>query len=211
MSMHPIDSLMFDVDGTIWDSTFVIARAWTKVLADHGYGSIILTADQLKHEFGKPLSDIADDLLPEIESQDRQKILDEWIIVQANCLQFDPPTLYDGLEATLQELSSRYQLFVISNAQVGYIENLFKVTGIGKYFVDHVCNGDTGLSKAGNITYIAEKYGLKHPAYIGDIQGDYLSTREAGVDFIYAAYGFGDVAEYEYRINCPADLLKIGL
>ena len=209
MSSKPIDSLLFDVDGTIWDSTFVICKAWNAVLAGNGYGMIHLTADDLKREFGKPLDVIADDLIPSVPLADRKNILAQWVEHQAACILTDPPLIYEGLEEALAQLSKKYPLFVVSNSQVGYIESMFDVTGLGKYFVDHVCNGDTGLAKDGNITYMAEKHHLQNPAYIGDIQGDYLATRKAGVDFIYAAYGFGEVPVYEYRIDKPLDLLKL--
>ncbi len=200
---------MFDVDGTIWDSTGPICRAWNKVLAKNGFPSTILTPDRLKKEFGKPLDVIGDDLLPEIPSAKRTAILNQWITVQAECILTDVPDLYEGLEEALEKLSEKYPLFVISNSSKGYIESLYEVTGLDKYFRDHVCNGDTGLPKDGNIRYMTEKHSLLHPAYVGDIQGDYEASRKAGAYFIHAAYGFGDVSDWDLRIDKPLDLLKL--
>ena len=42
---------------------------------------------------------------------------------------------------------------------------------------------------------IAERNHLKHPVYVGDTIGDYNACQEAGVPFVFAAYGFGEVPE----------------
>jgi phosphoglycolate phosphatase len=39
--------------------------------------------------------------------------------------------------------------------------------------------------------------------------GDYKATKEAGLPFIHAAYGFGEVPDADYVVNAPLDLLNI--
>ena len=117
--------------------------------------------------------------------------------------------VYDGLEETLKELNKRYPLFVVSNCQAGYIELVFEKTGLGKYFTGHLCPGDSGEAKAANIRSIAKKYQLKAPVYVGDTFGDYQACQEAGVPFVFASYGFGQVDTPDYVIEKPADLLKL--
>ena len=56
-----------------------------------------------------------------------------------------PCHIYEGLEETIRELSGRYQLMIVSNSQAGYIEAFLKNTGLGEYFADHVCFGDTEI------------------------------------------------------------------
>ena len=52
---------------------------------------------------------------------------------------------------------------------------------------------------------------LQSPVYVGDTMGDFLSCRKAGVPFVFASYGFGDVPEPDYRIEKPADLITLFL
>ena len=43
---------------------------------------------------------------------------------------------------------------------------------------------------------------------MGDTSGDLEAAKLAGVPFIYAAYGFGDVSSPDYMINQISDLLS---
>ena len=45
--------IIFDVDGTLWDSTREVAVAWNKVLQDEMEGHEILTAEGLQKEIWK--------------------------------------------------------------------------------------------------------------------------------------------------------------
>ncbi len=184
------DGLIFDVDGTLWDSTKVVADAWNPVFARSGFAPF-LTPDILKKEFGKPLEVILEGLLPEAPADLRSEMLEQLYEVENDCLASAPPAPYAGLEDTLRQLYGRIPMYVVSNCQAGYIESFYAATGLGHYFDDHLCPGDTGKLKANNIRTIARRYGLMRGAYIGDIQGDCDATREAGLSFIWAAYGFG--------------------
>ena len=117
--------------------------------------------------------------------------------------------LYPDLEETLKILSSRFPLFIVSNCQAGYIEVFLKSTGFGHYFKGHLCPGDTGMAKAENIMKIRENNNLSDPVYIGDTIGDFNACRKAGVPFIFAEYGFGQVDKPDYRITRPFDLTEI--
>ena len=71
------------------------------------------------------------------------------------------------------------------------------------------CPGDTGLAKAENIQKISRDYHLSDPVYVGDTMGDFHACQKAGVPFIFASYGFGEVKEPWKTIQKPADLLEI--
>ena len=203
-----MDSIIFDVDGTIWNSTDVVAVAWNEILEKEGL-DIRVTADQLKGLFGRLLPDIAKAIMPELDEAEQLRIIDLCCQEEHELLRKKGAPVYEGLEDTLKELKKRYPLFVVSNCQAGYIELVFEKTRLGKYFTGHLCPGDTGEAKAANIQSIAKKYQLKAPVYVGDTFGDYQACLEAGVPFVFASYGFGQVDTPDYRIEKPADLLKL--
>ena len=203
-----MDSIIFDIDGTIWNSTDVVAVAWNEILEKEGL-DIRVTANQLKGLFGRLLPDIAKAIMPELDEAEQLRIIDLCCQEEHELLRKKGAPVYEGLEDTLKELKKRYPLFVVSNCQAGYIELVFEKTGLGKYFTGHLCPGDTGEAKAAKIQSIAKKYQLKAPVYVGDTFGDYQACLEAGVPFVFASYGFGQVDTPDYRIEKPADLLKL--
>ncbi|MBQ3967870.1 MAG: HAD family hydrolase, partial [Lachnospiraceae bacterium] len=98
---------------------------------------------------------------------------------------------------------------VVSNCQAGYIELMFEKTGLGKYFDMHYCPDDTGLLKAGNIKKVVRELGLKAPVYVGDTSMDEKACREAGVPFVFAAYGFGNAEDPAAIIERPEDMIGL--
>ncbi len=204
------DSLIFDVDGTIWDTTPVVAPAWNEALDELGLSEFHVTSDDLKQLFGKPMDEIIERILPGKPLETRNTFRDLCYEKEEAAVGATGGKLYPELGKTLEGLSKKYRLFVVSNCQSGYIEMMLKVTGFGKYFQDHACYGDANLLKAENIKLIIERNGLKDPAYIGDTQGDADATHKAGIPFIHASYGFAKkVDKAEYIIEKPADLLNL--
>ena len=45
--------------------------------------------------------------------------------------------------------------------------------------------------------------------YVGDTQGDANATKDAELEFVVASYGFGNVDEYQYKIEKIEDLLEL--
>ena len=203
-----MDSIIFDVDGTIWNSTDVVAQAWNEVLEKEKI-DIRVTADQLKGLFGRLLPDIAKALFPELPESEQLRIIDGCCQAEHEALLRKCAPLYPQLAETLDTLSHRFPLFIVSNCQAGYIEVFLKATGFGHYFKGHLCPGDTGMAKADNIMKIRDDFNLKDPVYVGDTLGDFNACRKARVPFIFAEYGFGAVEDPDYRISAPADLMEV--
>ncbi len=204
-----MDSLIFDVDGTIWDTSPIVAKAWNAALDACGLSYAHVDAKRLKGLFGLPMDDIIADILPHEpqDIRDRFKVLcyeNEHLYLDR-----EPGLLYPEIQDIFRRLSEKFPLFIVSNCQSGYIELLLKKTGMGPYVKDFACYGDKGLLKAANIKLMVEKHGLKSPYYVGDTQMDANACIEAGVPIIYASYGFGKVDKPDAVIGKPADLLDL--
>ena len=66
------------------------------------------------------------------------------------------------------------------------------------FFKDTECWGRTFLPKSESNKILIERNNLKNPVYVGDTAGDAKSAKDAGIDFIYAEYGFGEVSDDRY-------------
>lgn len=204
-----MDSLIFDLDGTLWDSTESIAKSWNDTIHKYTDLDIEVTRETMVPLLGKLLLDIVRAIVPE-ESEERQLwLLDLCTEQEHKDLLEKCAPLYEGLEETLEALSDKYQLFIVSNCQAGYIEVFLKTSGLGDYFSGHLCPGDTGRAKAANIRQLMDMYHLTSPVYVGDTQGDCDATREAGIPFVFAAYGLGWVDEPDYTIHSFPQLLEL--
>lgn len=204
-----MDSIIFDVDGTLWDSTNEAADAWIMAAKDFNAPYAHISGERLKREFGKTAEAIAVSLYPDLPRETALAITRRACEIENDWLLSHKPAPYSDVVETVRTLSELIPLFIVSNCQAGYIEILMTTTGITPYITDHLCPGDTGLTKASNICEIVKKHGLKSPVYVGDTSGDLAASREAGVRFVFASYGFGTVDDYDAIINSPKDLLDL--
>ena len=206
-----MDSIIFDVDGTIWDSTQSVADSWNKAIREHSDLDLTLDPVSLSRVFGKTMTEIADALFPALDTEARMKLLDACYAEENRYLEDHPGLLYDGVAGTIRNLSLRYPLYIVSNCQCGYIEVMLKTSGLAPYIKDHLCFGETLRPKGETIRMLMEENGLKSPVYVGDTQGDADACKTAGIPFIFAEYGFGDVPDAATRIQRFSDLEKICL
>ena len=203
------DGIIFDLDGTFWDTTEVVSRAWNEIREKRPDVTFRATPKRLKQLFGRPLPVIAEIIFPELSREKQLRLMDECCKNEHLFLHRTPGTLFPDVEATLKILSKAYPLFIVSNCEAGYIEVFLESTGFGKYFTDHECPGNTGKYKAENILLVKERNHLSSPVYVGDTQGDADASQKANVPFIYAAYGFGDVSTYTAKLSAFSELPSV--
>ena len=83
---------------------------------------------------------------------------------------------------------------------------LLRTCSLEPFIKDHLCFGETQTSKGQTILTLMKRNGLKNPVYVGDTRGDADACAEAGIPFIFAGYGFGDVPDAKMRISKFTDL-----
>ena len=204
------ESLIFDIDGTLWDSRALVAEGYNLQLKDEGLEHLFVNAQQLKALFGKVMAEIADVLFAEIPLPERYALMERCMARENRYLQENPCAIgYPGVKETLIRLAESHRLFIVSNSQRGYPELCIRKLGLGSCITAHLCFGDTGTSKGKTIRTLMQRHNIRSCAYIGDTQGDYEATLEAGIPFIWASYGFGIPAGYGAKIDRISDLLTL--
>ncbi|MDA8228691.1 MAG: HAD family hydrolase [Desulfitobacterium hafniense] len=204
-----IDSIIFDLDGTLWNSIAGICEAWQTVLANYPKITKAVTPEDMQDCMGLPMDEIGKKLFPELDEDDQKKLMKEFCETEQAHLEEHGGMLYPKLEETLEKLAQKYKLFIVSNCQDGYIQAFFKAHSLNKYFGDFECWGVTGLSKGETNKILIARNELKKPIYVGDTMGDAQSAKVAEIPFVYARYGFGKVEEYDYVIDCFEELLTV--
>ena len=186
--------IIFDLDGTLWDSSEQLVAPWNAVARRYGEKRV-LTGEDIRAVMGKTADEIGQLLMPSVPSEMRGQIVRECCSEELSYLKRTGGILFPCLRETLNSLREMgYLLAVVSNCESGYIEVFMDYHGLAKFFDDYECIGNTRLPKADNIRLIVERNRIDKAVYVGDTQGDCDSADKAGVKFIYAAYGFGRVS-----------------
>ena len=204
------ESLIFDIDGTLWDSRALVAEGYNIQLRKEGYDHLCVNAEQLRPLFGKIMTDIADAILATVPEETRYGLMERCMKTENDYLfQNECNIGYPKVKETIAELAKHHRIFIVSNAQQGYPELCMDKLGLTPYIQGHLCFGDTGTSKGKTIRTLMEKHNIESCIYIGDTQGDYEATVEAGVPFLWCAYGFGNPDGYDAKIGSFAELLSL--
>jgi phosphoglycolate phosphatase len=204
------ESLIFDIDGTLWDSRALVAEGYNIQLRKEGLSHLCVTAEDLKSLFGKTMTDIADIMLATIPVPERYELLERCMAQEQNILHNDPCRIgYPGVKETLQKLAEKHRLFIVSNSQSGYPQLCIEKMGLEGLIQDHLCFGDTGTPKGETIRRLMRKNNIENAAYVGDTQGDLDASEAAGIPFVFAAYGFGTPDHYYAKIEAFEDLLEL--
>ena len=203
------DGIIFDLDGTLWDSTPEILKTWQMVLDRHPGLREPITMDELQSLMGLPMTEIARRLFPGESPETQMALMDECCVVENEYLAQHGATLYPELVETLLELKKTHKLCIVSNAQSGYIEAFMTAHKLWNIIDDHLAFGDTKKSKGENNLEVIRRNGFKHPVYVGDTQGDLQSAMDAGIPFVFCEYGFGNVDHFDAKISSFKELLSL--
>lgn len=204
------ESLIFDIDGTLWDSRALVAEGYNIQLEREGFQHLFVNADILKPLFGKTMTEIADVLLASIDPAERYGLMERCMATENEYLFQNPCQIgYPGVKETVAKLSETYRLFIVSNSQCGYPELCMEKLGLAPYIEGHLCFGDTGTSKGQTILTLIKKHNIHSCVYIGDTQGDREACLEAGVPFIFCTYGLGQAESWDAKIDAIDELLNM--
>ena len=210
MSTFKTNGILFDLDGTLWDSTSEIADAWNELIKiKGGVDRPPITKEELHGCMGLPMYSIAAKLFPNMPEQDRNDLMDEMGVFENDYLRERGAKLFDGIERVIEETSKNVPIFIVSNCQQGYIELLMEKGGLGGLISDFDCFGNTGLPKGQTLRLLCERCNVRDAVYVGDTQGDMEASEQAGLPFVWAAYGFGKPAHWDKRIDHFTDLLRL--
>ena len=204
------ESLIFDIDGTLWDSRALVAEGYNIQLKAEGLEHLYTNAEALRPLFGKVMTEIGDVLFASIPQPERYELMERCMETENRYLFENECKIgYPKVRETMEELAKTHRLFIVSNSQCGYPELCMDKLGIRDLFSGHMCFGDTGTSKGQTILTLMRKHNIGSCIYIGDTQGDLEACEEAGIPFIFCGYGLGSAERWDARIESIEELLEM--
>ena len=199
-------AVLFDLDGTLWDSTQQIIAPWNQLLQERGIDHVF-THEESCSCMGKTVDQIAAMLFPQLSAEDGVQLVKDLCAAEVVALEKSGASPYPLLRETLLKLKEKYFLGIISNCEDGYIQAFLTAHDYRSVIDDFECIGRTGRCKGDNIRLVMERNGIERAIYVGDTASDRAAAELAEIPFVHASYGFGKV-DAEHKLSCIADVVE---
>lgn len=193
-------AIIFDLDGTLWDTSDTVVRIWNEVLSLR-CPKLKMSKEIMSSLMGKNKAQFTEEFFVGVEKNEAESLISEIFKREQEYLIKYGANMYDGVMDTLCELKKDYALAIVSNCQSGYLNAFLTHYGLKDMFTDTECAGSSPLPKGENIKLLATRNSFEKAIYVGDTKSDENAAREACLPFVYASYGFGDVDDYIAKIN----------
>jgi phosphoglycolate phosphatase len=204
-----VDGILFDLDGTLWDTTEACAAGWNEVARRHSVPFRPIAPSDVRAVVGKPHEACIREVFAGVSEEHLRALIDETPEEDNRMVARLGGVLFPNVKAVLAQLQAHCPLFIVSNCQAGYIETFLRYTGCAGMFQDFECWGRTRRSKAENLRAIIDRNGLKVPIFVGDTEGDAAAARACVVPFVHVTYGFGGCAAPDFRVSQLHELTSI--
>ena len=202
--------VIFDLDGTLWDSAVSVAESWNIEIERVTGQASRLTADAIRRNMGRTMNEIADDVMGGFPLPFRYELARKCEVFENAYITEHGGELFEGVRETLEELKAQgVQMAIVSNCQEGYVPAFLDSMDMRGIFDDYEEWGRSGFLKAENIRLVMERNGADKAVYVGDIQKDADASAKAGVPCIWAAYGFGHIDKPAGVLNEFSDLPQV--
>lgn len=194
-------AIIFDLDGTLWNSTKQVVKAYNNTIKSFGL-NFVITEDEINMQMGKTAEEISKALFPQLGNEDAKRLLTLCMNNESIELTKFGGELYPNLEKTLNKLSQDYKLIIVSNCQESYLEAFFTYhKKLKRFFTDYESHGRTNLPKGENIKLVMKRNNIEKAVYVGDTLGDFEASKLAKIPFVFASYGFGKIEGIKEKVS----------
>ncbi|MGI6009114.1 MAG: HAD family hydrolase [Methanomethylophilus sp.] len=213
------DAVIFDIDGTVYDSSEGIIHALRDALEELGEPPV--NDETVRSLIGPPIGASIAKLRG--YPKEKEELLTRTFRSILGAKYLGEASVYPGIADLLKKLKSEgYLLGVATNKRGDFTERMLADSGLLAYFDDVEGMDPEGtLNKTQIVGKCIEKLGSERgrTVMIGDASSDYNSAKANGIGFIAVLYGFGyhspgDVPAGHRCARTPSeipDLLRITL
>lgn len=208
MSLNRPDAILFDLDGTLWDTVSVCTEAWNRKLARLKPPHHKILDSALASAMGLAHDDLRANIFPHLSREEGMALLLTLFEEEVALIRVKGAKIYPGVTEGLHILSKSFKLHIVSNCGPEYLEAFLDVSRLRALFCDVECHGRTGLTKAENISLLIKRNQIQNAIYVGDTASDEASAKKAGVPFLFVEYGFGKCVGNPLRFKDFTELVK---
>ena len=194
---------VFDLDGVLIDSLPNMKNSWGIVRLKH---KIDVPFSEYEKHIGKPFGDILT-AIGIHESHSSIKLTYDEASIQG-----DEVKIYSDVIETLKELKRQgCKIAICTSKDIKRVNHVIEHLKLPKF--DWICAPKKGLRGKPSPDQLLNTIAFcnedpKDTVYIGDMQSDYETAQRAGVDFIHANYGYGQVT-CEHSVNQIKQILSL--
>tara|TARA_B100001057_G_scaffold422751_1_gene444436 strand:- start:5445 stop:6071 length:627 start_codon:yes stop_codon:yes gene_type:complete len=190
------ENLIFDFDGTLFDSAPEILKCLKKVFY---LNKLKNKKDFNESLIGPPIKEMLKKLVQKKDLDMVDKIIKDFINLYDSEYCFKTK-LYDGVKETLKILAEEKKLILITNKRISPTEKMLKNSGIIDFFDNYYSVDPNDISKKDKSILIENTIkdldiNPDSSVYIGDTEGDFIASNTNGIKFIYAGWGYGEFVE----------------
>src|SRR6202012_672346 len=155
--MQKPDSIIFDMDGTLWDAVDTYTASWNIIFERLGVDKRI-TRDELAAMVGWEGKKVWKAIMPDYDEEKQADIYAKVNELRRELLPQRGGVLYDGVKEGLKQLAPKYKLFIVSNCAVGVIRLFIDWAGINEHIIDEIAYGTNYMPKHFNIQQLIDRY-----------------------------------------------------
>lgn len=191
-------NLIFDLDGTLWNTEKSYYYAFLKFFEKHPELSRYTSIDNVKLFKGITMDKMAPYLFPTLSKSDQEKSMLECLLYSCEYLKKEENVKVEVIDV-VKKLSNSFNIYMVSNCPNEYVQIFFEKTSLKNYFKDIINLGGftktSDLDKGNNLNKIIEKHNLdkKNTYFIGDNDIDFISSKYAKINFIHLTYEMDNI------------------
>ncbi|WP_312753180.1 HAD hydrolase-like protein [Rummeliibacillus suwonensis] len=96
-----MDSIIFDLDGTIWDSIDTVLMAWNSIVEENEKVKRKLTRRDFEGTMGLQMDGISSKLFPNLDLNTRTKIIKQCFEIEGKYIEEHGGVLFENVEVSL--------------------------------------------------------------------------------------------------------------
>lgn len=209
-------AIIFDMDGTLFQTNLILEPALEATFEELRRKKLwegAAPVEKYREIMGATLPEVWQTLCPHHAEETRKSsnaLFHEHLI---RFIKGQKGALYDQVEETLEQLSSKYRLYIASNGQVEYLKAIVETYRLDRYIENtYSIERIESRNKSELVQLVKEENEIKNGFVVGDRASDIRGAKDNGFTSIGVRFDFSQESELkqaDYVVDSFSDILAI--